>query len=67
MTNEYTFKCHRDNQQMAFPIHGIAIHKQFGCVATAGGDGTIGFWDRMGRTRIKGLVNIRNPVTAIDI
>jgi len=60
----FAYKCHR-NDQYIFPVHCIKFHK-LGTFLTAGGDGTVLFWDKDQRQKLKALEAVPRPVTAAD-
>ncbi|CAD1476896.1 unnamed protein product, partial [Heterotrigona itama] len=64
----FTFKCHRTNgtpngYQDIYAVNDIAFHPVHGTVATVGGDGTFGFWDKDARTKLKSSEPMEQPIT----
>jgi len=67
----FSFKCHRkdpptgpkDNTQV-FAVNDITFHQQQGTFSTAGADGTINFWDKDSRTRLKTFESCPGPIVA---
>ena len=58
--NNFSFKCHRKDstpnskdQSLVFAVNDITFHPQQGTFSTCGSDGTINFWDKDARTRLK--------------
>jgi mRNA export factor len=64
VTNDFTFKCHRDN--MAHSVNAIAASAQYGTFATAGSDGVLAYWDKVAKSKLKNF-SVGGPVTAVDI
>jgi mRNA export factor len=60
LSSNFSFRCHRkdppvgskENTQV-FAVNDIVFNKQHGTFATAGSDGTITYWDKDARTRLK--------------
>ncbi|KAF8583582.1 Poly(A)+ RNA export protein [Ramaria rubella] len=59
-SQNFSFKCHRRDQSppnkdhaLVFAVNDISFHQQHGTFSTAGADGTINFWDKDTRTRLK--------------
>lgn len=66
----FSFKCHRkdgptarDPQQL-FPVNAISFHPIHGTFSTAGGDGSISFWDKDSKTRLKTFESKGAPISA---
>ncbi|KAG7089882.1 hypothetical protein E1B28_011517 [Marasmius oreades] len=58
--NNFSFKCHRrdsvpnnKDQAMVYAVNDISFHPVHGTFSTCGSDGTIHFWDKDARTRLK--------------
>ncbi|KIK62473.1 hypothetical protein GYMLUDRAFT_41924 [Collybiopsis luxurians FD-317 M1] len=58
--DDYTFKCHRQDskpnlkdQSLVYSINDINFHPVHGTFSTCGSDGTIHFWDKDARMRLK--------------
>ncbi|KAL9714273.1 RNA export factor gle2 [Leucoagaricus gongylophorus] len=59
-TNNFSFKCHRrdsnpntKDQALVYAVNDISFHPVHGTFSTSGSDGTIHFWDKDARTRLK--------------
>ena len=59
-SQNFSFKCHRKDQSptvkdqtMVFAVNDIIFHPVHGTFSTAGSDGTVNFWDKDSRTRLK--------------
>ena len=55
--SNFTFKCHRKDsptskQSTVFAVNDISFHP-YGTFSTSGADGTINFWDKESKTRLK--------------
>ncbi|RKP03186.1 hypothetical protein CXG81DRAFT_9848 [Caulochytrium protostelioides] len=62
--NNFSFRCHRKDQDV-YSVNAISFHPLFGTFSTAGADGTISWWDKDSKQRIKALTAPNNmPVTA---
>lgn len=62
ISQNFSFKCHRKDQSptqkdqtMVFAVNDINFHPVHGTFSTAGADGTVNFWDKDARTRLKSL------------
>jgi mRNA export factor len=64
----FSFKCHRTNEPRAghsqdaltarlHSVNAISFHPVYGTFSTAGSDGTISFWDKTNKTRLKSTCN----------
>lgn len=53
----------RDNLSIFAQVNDIAFHPVHGTVATVGGDGTFGFWDKDARTKLKSSETMEQPIT----
>lgn len=62
-SKNFTFKCHRQNEAI-YAVNAIEFHPVHGTFASAGGDGTFGFWDKSNRQRLKQFNPVGYPVTA---
>lgn len=58
--NNFSFKCHRrdqsptqKDQSLVYAVNDITFHPVHGTFSTCGSDGTINFWDKDARTRLK--------------
>jgi len=72
LTNVMTFKCHKVDQgngnqpqnQLLYPVHAIGFHpKSKNFVYTAGGEGSMFFWDYGAKNKITGFNYNRVPIT----
>ncbi|KAI8908411.1 WD40-repeat-containing domain protein [Gorgonomyces haynaldii] len=52
-SQNFSFKCHRDDKLGVFPVNHITFHPQYGTFSTCGGDGNYFFWDKDSRQRLK--------------
>lgn len=65
----FSFKCHRDEVSKAvYAVNDISFHPVYGTFATAGGDGTIYFWDKDSKQKLKQFpsMNTSVPCTAFN-
>ncbi|KAJ3905879.1 WD40-repeat-containing domain protein [Lentinula edodes] len=67
--NEYSFRCHRQNssskkndQSLIYSINDINFHPVHGTFSTCGSDGTVHFWDRDARMRLKSFNRASGPI-----
>ncbi|KAG5642722.1 hypothetical protein DXG03_002298 [Asterophora parasitica] len=74
--NNFSFKCHRrDNvpnskdQALVYAVNDISFHPVHGTFSTCGSDGTIHFWDKDARTRLKSTLprNSQIRITPLTI
>ncbi|KDQ59327.1 hypothetical protein JAAARDRAFT_34068 [Jaapia argillacea MUCL 33604] len=70
-SNNFSFKCHRKDQtpnskdqSLVFAVNDITFHPVHGTFSTCGSDGTINFWDKDARTRLKTFEACPGPVSA---
>jgi len=61
----FAFKCHR-KQSNVFAVNTIRFHNTFGTFSSAGGDGTIYFWDKNKKQKLKEFKQMDLPVTDVD-
>ncbi|KAG5654263.1 hypothetical protein H0H81_005506 [Sphagnurus paluster] len=68
--NNFSFKCHRrDNvpnskdQALVYAVNDISFHPVHGTFSTCGSDGTIHFWDKDARTRLKTFEPAPGPIS----
>jgi len=59
----FSFKCHRNPQHQIFAVNAIDFHPVCGTFLTCGGDGTVGYWDKDNRQRLKEFNSCNNAVT----
>jgi len=66
----FSFKCHRKDQgtqkdqTLVYPVNDISFHQVHGTFTTAGADGTINFWDKDSKTRLKTFEPASGPIAA---
>jgi len=67
--SNFSFKCHRrdqtpasKDQSLVFAVNDINFHPVHGTFSTCGADGTINFWDKDSRTRLKTFDPCPGPV-----
>ncbi|KAH0833290.1 WD40-repeat-containing domain protein [Lanmaoa asiatica] len=70
-TNNFSFKCHRrdqtpnaKDQSLVYAVNDISFHPVHGTFSTCGSDGTIHFWDKDARTRLKTFEPTPGPISA---
>ncbi|TRM64431.1 WD40-repeat-containing domain protein [Schizophyllum amplum] len=68
--NNFSFKCHRrdsqpntKDQSLVYSVNDISFHPVHGTFSTCGADGTIHFWDKDARTRLKSFDAQPGPIT----
>ena len=61
----FAFKCHRKKQNV-YAVNSLKFHKQFGTFSSAGGDGTIYFWDKDQKQKLKEFKQMELSVTDVD-
>eukprot|EP00698_Gefionella_okellyi_P004941 TRINITY_DN14564_c0_g1_i1.p1 TRINITY_DN14564_c0_g1~~TRINITY_DN14564_c0_g1_i1.p1 ORF type:complete len:343 (-),score=63.68 TRINITY_DN14564_c0_g1_i1:42-1070(-) len=59
----FAFKCHRENEEI-YAVNCIKFHPVFGTFATAGSDGTVHFWDKDSKQRLKPFPKCNMPISA---
>lgn len=65
----FSFKCHRKDGTTArdppqlFPVNAISFHPIHGTFSTAGGDGSMNFWDKDSKTRLKTFESKGVPIS----
>ncbi|KAI7882653.1 WD40 repeat-like protein [Lichtheimia hyalospora FSU 10163] len=57
----FSFKCHREGKEV-FSVNTISFHPTYGTFSTAGGDGTISFWDKDSKQRLKNFPKKTGPI-----
>ncbi|KAG8213032.1 WD40-repeat-containing domain protein [Butyriboletus roseoflavus] len=69
--NNFSFKCHRrdqtpnaKDQSLVYAVNDISFHPVHGTFSTCGSDGTIHFWDKDARTRLKTFEPAPGPISA---
>jgi len=70
-SNNFSFKCHRKDsspttkdQSVVFAVNDISFHPIHGTFSTCGADGTVNFWDKDARTRLKAFDPCPGPIAA---
>ncbi|KAI3613757.1 poly + rna export protein [Moniliophthora roreri] len=68
-SNNFSFKCHRrdsnpntKDQSLVYAVNDISFHPVHGTFSTCGSDGTIHFWDKDARTRLKTFEPAPGPI-----
>ncbi|KZT01555.1 Poly(A)+ RNA export protein [Laetiporus sulphureus 93-53] len=69
VSNNFSFKCHRrdasaaaKDQSLVYAVNDISFHPVHGTFSTCGSDGTINYWDKDARTRLKSFEPAPGPV-----
>ncbi|EEB17788.1 mRNA-associated protein mrnp, putative [Pediculus humanus corporis] len=66
----FSFKCHRvanntvNGYHDIYAVNDLAFHPVHGTLATVGSDGTISFWDKDARTKLKPFEPLDQPIVA---
>ncbi|EJD06999.1 WD40 repeat-like protein [Fomitiporia mediterranea MF3/22] len=70
-SQNFSFKCHRKDQSptakdqtLVFSVNDIVFHPVHGTFSTAGSDGTVNFWDKDARTRLKTFEPVPGPISS---
>jgi len=69
-SSNFSFRCHRKDppvgskDQQVFAVNDITFNLQHGTFATAGSDGTVTFWDKDSRTRLKSFEPAPAPIVS---
>ncbi|KAL0954534.1 hypothetical protein HGRIS_003501 [Hohenbuehelia grisea] len=70
-SNNFSFKCHRrdstpnaKDQALVYAVNDISFHPVHGTFSTCGADGSIHFWDKDARTRLKSFDIAPGPISA---
>ncbi|KAH9911888.1 Poly(A)+ RNA export protein [Amylocystis lapponica] len=68
-SNNFSFKCHRrdqsattKDQSLVYAVNDISFHPVHGTFSTCGSDGTINYWDKDARTRLKSFEPTPGPI-----
>ncbi|KAI7850467.1 WD40-repeat-containing domain protein [Circinella umbellata] len=61
-SKNFSFKCHRDEQKNVFSVNDISFHPIYGTFSTAGSDGTVSFWDKDSKQRLKPFSNVQGTI-----
>ncbi|KIY43860.1 WD40 repeat-like protein [Fistulina hepatica ATCC 64428] len=69
-SKSYSFRCHRRDtaspkEQLVYAVNDIAFNPAHGTFATCGGDGTITFWDKDSRLRLRSYDPCPGPVSTV--
>ncbi|KIJ53822.1 hypothetical protein M422DRAFT_25578 [Sphaerobolus stellatus SS14] len=69
-SQNFSFKCHRRDPQPpvkdhtnVYSVNDISFHQIHGTFSTAGSDGTVNFWDKDSRTRLKTFDPAPGPIS----
>lgn len=64
--SNFSFKCHRTTTDppQVYCVNDIQFHPIQGTFSTAGSDGTINFWDKDSKTRLKSFDSKGGPISA---
>ncbi len=60
-SKNFSFKCHRQNNQDVYAVNAIAFHP-IGVFATVGSDGAVTFWDKDNKQKLKGFPQLDKPI-----
>lgn len=60
----FSFKCHRDDQKNVYAVNALSFHPVYGTFSTAGADGTISFWDKDSKQRLKSFPNMGGTIAS---
>ncbi|KAI9018111.1 WD40-repeat-containing domain protein [Phycomyces nitens] len=63
-SKNFSFRCHRDEQKNVFSVNAISFHPVHGTFSTAGSDGTVSFWDKDTKQRLKLFSNINGTISS---
>jgi WD40 repeat protein len=68
LSKNFSFKCHRDEAKNIFSVNALSFHPTYGTFSTAGADGTVSFWDKDSKQRLKAFSNVNGtiPCTAFN-
>ncbi|CAM0141748.1 RNA export factor gle2 [Umbelopsis sp. WA50703] len=61
-SKNFSFKCHRDNSNNVFSVNAISFHPVYGTFSTVGADGTVSFWDKDSKQRLKPFPNVNGQI-----
>ena len=62
--DSFAFKCHRRDKQV-YSVNAISFNR-LGTLATAGSDGTVTFWDKDHKQRLKNVVQINRCISCAN-
>lgn len=60
-SKNFTFKCHRENQDI-YAVNSISFHPVHGTFVTTGADGHYNFWDKDSKQRLKAMARCPAPI-----
>ncbi|KAF7731739.1 hypothetical protein EC973_008253 [Apophysomyces ossiformis] len=60
--SNFSFRCHRDDSKNVFSVNSISFHPVHGTFSTAGSDGTVSFWDKDSKQRLKPFSNVNGTI-----
>lgn len=63
-SKNFSFKCHRDDAKNIFSVNDISFHPVHGTFSTAGSDGTVSFWDKDSKQRLKPFPKSNGQIVA---
>ncbi|KAL7320544.1 RNA export factor gle2 [Mucor circinelloides] len=63
-SKNFTFKCHRDNAKNVYAVNDINFHPIYGTFSTCGADGTVSYWDKDTRLRLKSFSKTHGQITS---
>lgn len=68
ISKNFSFRCHRDESKNVFSVNAINFHPTHGTFSTAGSDGTVSFWDKDSKQRLKPFSSVNGtiPCTAFN-
>ena len=61
-SKNFSFKCHRDESKNVYSVNDISFHPMYGTFSTAGSDGTVSFWDKDSKQRLKPFSNVNGTI-----
>lgn len=61
-SKNFSFKCHRDEQKNVYSVNCISFHPTYGTFSTGGSDGTVSFWDKDSKQRLKAFSNVNATI-----
>lgn len=64
ISKNFTFKCHRDDAKNVYAVNDINFHPIYGTFSTCGSDGTVSYWDKDTRLRLKSFPKTNGQITS---
>ncbi|KAI8065792.1 WD40-repeat-containing domain protein [Gongronella butleri] len=61
-SKNFSFKCHRDDTKNVYVVNDISFHPIHGTFSTCGSDGTVSFWDKDCKQRLKAFGQCNGPI-----